>query len=555
MEFPSIIHGWIFAVLAARTFPSTIQHFVKQLYSFNAAYGCCNGTLVFLFWILSGVLQGCPLSSILFNISLDPFLECFHEFFVQSATSTTTSMPVSFTLRACADDIGVALRKLSDLIALASVFSAAELTAGLRLKPPKCVLVIISQPFAADLVCSVKKWLAENIPSWSNFKIASDAKYLGFQLGPTAGSSQWNDALCKYTRRAYAIGDAHPAVKVASHLYNMQATPVLMYLAQLAFLPKGFEAKVRSAMQAVLHVATNALDHANYFNLVSLGGPLLVSISTAARSAMIRFAIKSPHAWTNWKLVLQTAALEHLTARDYVLGNTSPCFWDSPAFAMNLASAFNGFSGDPSWSSHGRLAIDAALNASGRQDFLSGPVRFNFRLQGLLYGIMCKSKFPDSICSLIEKRILAITCFDPANLIGSTIAEQVGHSMPILTSLRTHEAFQIIRTWVNSWSTSHRYHETPRLKCLFGCPGKPDSQSHYVHCEKMHSIIDSLILFYRPPTVLDRIGVYMPSRDKCLAVAASFRAYHVVKLDPQLHPLRCDANIRIFVQRFPRCLL
>lgn len=96
-------------------------------------------------------------------------------------------MPVSFTLRACADDIGAALQKLSDLIVLALVFSAAELLAGLRLKPPKCVLVIISQPFVADLVCSIKKWLVGNIPSWSNFKIASDAKYLGFQLGPTAG--------------------------------------------------------------------------------------------------------------------------------------------------------------------------------------------------------------------------------------------------------------------------------------------------------------------------------------------------------------------------------
>ena len=42
----------------------------------------------------------------------------------------------------------------------------------------------------------------------------------------------------------------------------------------------------------------------------------------------------------------------------------------------------------------------------------------------------------------------------------------------------------------------------------------------------------------------------MPSRDKCLAVAASFHAYHAVKLGPQLHPLRCDANIRTFSNAF-----
>ena len=59
-----------------------------------------------MFVVLSGVLQGCPLSGSLLVIVIDPLLHMFKTQLENTGLATT---------RACADDIGVALRQLQSL--------------------------------------------------------------------------------------------------------------------------------------------------------------------------------------------------------------------------------------------------------------------------------------------------------------------------------------------------------------------------------------------------------------------------------------------------------
>ena len=66
----------------------------------------------------------------------------------------------------------------------------------------------------------------------------------------------------------------------------------------------------------------------------------------------------------------------------------------------------------------------------------------------------------------------------------------------------------------------------------------------------MQSAIDSFLHFERPPSVLGRLGLHLPSRDRLLAVAATFHAYHAVKRNPQLEPHQHDANLRTFADAF-----
>ena len=63
--------------------------------------------MTFLFWCAVGVLQGCPGSAFLFNIALDPCLAMFKELL-----ENVPSKPSRGIVRACADDLGVALRQL-----------------------------------------------------------------------------------------------------------------------------------------------------------------------------------------------------------------------------------------------------------------------------------------------------------------------------------------------------------------------------------------------------------------------------------------------------------
>ena len=125
--FPSVAHKWILAVLRARSFPTWFIAFVECLYFRNTAYTPHNGTLLFCFIFQSGVLQGCPASAFLFNLSLDPFL-CAFEKALGCGSSKRGLM------RCCADDIGAALSRLEYVSRLEPVFKSAEILAGLTPK-------------------------------------------------------------------------------------------------------------------------------------------------------------------------------------------------------------------------------------------------------------------------------------------------------------------------------------------------------------------------------------------------------------------------------------
>ena len=71
--FPSVFHAWVFAVLNFVQAPLGFRNLVKGLYHNNVAYIKTESGFTKLFIILSGVLQGCPLSGSLFTMAIDPF--------------------------------------------------------------------------------------------------------------------------------------------------------------------------------------------------------------------------------------------------------------------------------------------------------------------------------------------------------------------------------------------------------------------------------------------------------------------------------------------------
>ena len=76
-------------------------------------------------------------------------------------------------VRACADDVGAALRNLKDLIRVYLIFESVGKATGLHLKPAKCVLVLLSHVSIEHNNECVRAWLRANIPKWDNFVIAN----------------------------------------------------------------------------------------------------------------------------------------------------------------------------------------------------------------------------------------------------------------------------------------------------------------------------------------------------------------------------------------------
>ena len=91
---------------------------------------------------------------------------------------------------------------------------------------------------------------------------------------------------------------------------------------------------------------------------------------------------------------------------------------------------------------------------------------------------------------------------------------------------------RVVKTWINSWATSSRFHEAPTLPCLFGCHDKEDRQSHYALCPFLFYLTVKLRPDDTPADPVTRIGVVRPSMDSLLAVSCTFAGYHAVKRGP-----------------------
>ena len=109
-------------------------------------------------------------------------------------------------VRACADDVGMALRSLRSLKTVRYWFDRFQKVSGLVLKPPKCVIVLLNVHAGPMNVDAVKSWLGENCGDWSTFKVGDKGKYLGVFPGPKAGSAQWDAAIKKFNVRSRDIG-------------------------------------------------------------------------------------------------------------------------------------------------------------------------------------------------------------------------------------------------------------------------------------------------------------------------------------------------------------
>ena len=72
--FPSVAHEWMLLVLKAIRIPYGILNIVRARYADNDAFSDSSKVIVWLFKIVSSVLQGCPLSGSLFVIVIDPLL-------------------------------------------------------------------------------------------------------------------------------------------------------------------------------------------------------------------------------------------------------------------------------------------------------------------------------------------------------------------------------------------------------------------------------------------------------------------------------------------------
>ena len=130
-------------------------------------------------------------------------------------------------------------------------------------------------------------------------------------------------------------------------------------------------------------------------------------------------------------------------------------------------------------------------------------------IQKLIYGKFMEMHFASDIRMTIRSRLIDLFApfsldFDNQINLDSCIAS--------LPKFRAGRAITVLKTWINSWATSHRSHDPTILPCLLGCKAHTDSLIHYLHCAHMCL----LMKFFNRSTddkSLIRYGLVNPSRD------------------------------------------
>jgi len=438
-------------------------------------------------------------------------------------------------MRAVADDLGAALVSLKGLRVLEHVFQSAEELAGLILGHSKCVIIPLSSPLDSQLHELIAEWLKKNIPKWATFRIASAGKYLGFMAGPASNATQWTDPCEKYKLRARGIGSIHAPISISAYLYNTQAVSVLQYVAQFRELPVHMIETERVALHRILHFATNALTRNGFLNLHRFGGPLLRSVQCIGRAALFNSSMRFKSTWEAWLGQLRQAVLDHGTLVEIQQCLLSPSFWDSLPMAASLEAAFTGWPKEEGLHApiHNAKAEITELLGTQRSPFAMTFMPHKVSVQAIAYRNLFDVLHPDDNLKILSRRLHSI--------LGIFCAEGwLDAVTPTLRKLKCYEAIQVLRTWSNSWSTSYRYHEARKLPCLLGCPGMPDSITHYSSCPLIHEYVSATFGQSLSPDCLNCFGTASRTPDALRQVACIYYAYHVVKF----HPGICTTHIQ-----------
>ncbi len=90
----------------------------------------------------------------------------------------------------------------------------------------------------------------------------------------------------------------------------------------------------------------------------------------------------------------------------------------------------------------------------------------------------------------------------------------------------------VIKTLVNSWATTRRYHEDIQLPCLFCALEFGDSLPHYLACDTLWTLLvsaASLRTSFLGAPPLTRACFSAPSVVGCSLLAGAFLVYHAIR--------------------------
>eukprot|EP00973_Karenia_brevis_P059427 8272755-Karenia_brevis.AAC.1 len=139
--------------------PIGLKSFILGLYRNVVAFYNVGAGYQFLFTIRCGVIQGDPLSGLLFAMCSDSMAHMFDAEVVQ---------PGFGIMKMCADDVGAVVKSCLALLPLEKCYSVIEAACGLKLRYSKCHIIPVSCPYSDELALLIRDFIAANVANWTH---------------------------------------------------------------------------------------------------------------------------------------------------------------------------------------------------------------------------------------------------------------------------------------------------------------------------------------------------------------------------------------------------
>jgi hypothetical protein len=419
------------------------------------------------FLLTSGVRQGCPLSPLIFVLSVDILLR-------------TLERIEGITTRAFADDIGMVMDNFSlNYLVVFDIFQRFAKVSNLYLNLPKTVIIPLWPKGIKETkykLQSQSEHSMEHRRLLLTVDIASHGRYLGFMEGPGKRDHSWDKPLIKYDKVSRIWAKERAGLHMSIKAHNVYAISVLSFVGQLENPSDPTIKTSKSLIPIMASGPGNWISHQDLIYAKDSYGQAsqLRSIKHMCQASHIRVAFTDI---TDYKY-MHTQIQEWRRTTEQLSHLAYYHTWYNQAHCTTLNSTVDNCSSLLSLSSllelaHSRFAKseDPPLTAASPQ--------FRSHCQALAYEILLKKDTPN-----FNNRIRYKMHRWQLNVPPHRLADKIHRRLLQLRRLVSPRVLTSVwKLLWNGWITGRRFQNRSTTFCLFRCSDTAeDSIEHYVRC-------------------------------------------------------------------------
>lgn len=328
--FDRVEHEYLFRVLSFFGFPQKFVDCLRALYADLTSELLINGKITQSFPVTRGVRQGCPLSPMLFVLSVDPLLRKLQ------ATRSIRGFPVpsgeAVVVSAYADDIVLFVRDTSSLLDALKVFSLYARASGAQLNRCKSRALTLGN-------------LPPEVPQ--DFSVVNKVEILGVGFDRVGiAASNWTAITKRLEQQLEFAGRFQLSYQDRTFLIKSILCSKLWYLARVALPPPRVVFKISSLIFRFFWHSGKPLISRDLLRLPrAAGGWSLPCVQTYCQLFALRnvMAILDNTSLPTRRLVLYWLSTSRRVLVPRNLGNLSPTAESPPPYYKQIVKIYNTF--------------------------------------------------------------------------------------------------------------------------------------------------------------------------------------------------------------------